>query len=271
VAPPPSLPPRHAVDTEHHQQQHEETEQVHVHNEGDHAHSVDAPHAAAKQQQQQPPKKKKGFFSKISDLIGGNEVPEDFVISDPRAFRHESHIGWDPEHGFEIRNIPPEWRKLFQAAGVKKSELKDAETAKFVMNVVASTIAGEPPPPREPVQAPTPVQASVVAPPPPPPVIRHEKSALPPPPPLVKGPPPPAVHKTEHAPVTPRNDLLKSIQQGKELKKVSAAALPDIKNLSSGQSNNLVGTLASAMAARRGAMRDDEEEDPVNEEEEWSD
>jgi hypothetical protein len=194
--------------------------------------------AAAAPSQKAPAKKKKGFFSKISDLIGGNEVPEDFVISDPRAFRHESHIGWDPEHGFEIRNIPPEWRKLFQAAGVKKSELKDAETAKFVMNVVATTIAGEGPPPPPPVAAAPPPPAAApplkekstvgAAPPPPPPAM-----APPPPPPVGKAPPPPPMNRTD----TPhpaagggRSDLLKSIQAGKELKKVSAAALPDIKN-----------------------------------------
>jgi hypothetical protein len=36
----------------------------------------------------------------------------------------------------QIRNIPPEWRKLFQAAGIKKSELKNKDTAAFVMNVI---------------------------------------------------------------------------------------------------------------------------------------
>jgi len=41
-------------------------------------------------------------------------------VSAPTDFKHESHIGWDSERGFEIRNIPPEWKKLFQAAGVKK-------------------------------------------------------------------------------------------------------------------------------------------------------
>lgn len=36
----------------------------------------------------------------------------------------------------EIRNIPPEWKKLFQAAGIKKSELKNKDTAAFVMNII---------------------------------------------------------------------------------------------------------------------------------------
>ncbi len=80
-------------------------------------------------------KKKGGFLSK---LFGGSEKPEEeeFVLSGPTGFRHESHIGWDPTNGFDIRNIPAEWKALFKAAGVKKSELKDAETAQFVMNTV---------------------------------------------------------------------------------------------------------------------------------------
>jgi hypothetical protein len=68
-------------------------------------------------------KKKPGFFSK---LLGREEKPEEeeFVLSGPSGFRHESHIGWDPTNGFDIRNIPPEWKALFKAAGVKKSDLQ---------------------------------------------------------------------------------------------------------------------------------------------------
>ncbi len=99
--------------------------------------------------------KKKGWFSKITDSLGISSedtgtgcntihpimlrveltaiiycfimcawTPE-IELSGPTNFRHESHIGWDSQNGFEIRNIPPEWRQLFQAAGVRKSELRD--------------------------------------------------------------------------------------------------------------------------------------------------
>jgi hypothetical protein len=228
-------------------------------------------------------KKKTSFFKKIMSTITGNDIPEDFAISDPHGFRHESHIGWDPERGFEIRNIPPEWRKLFQAAGVKKSELKDAETAKFVMNVIGETIATSSAPAIAPS---TPALSSVSAPAvvaPPSVVPSSGATPPPPPPPVSKGPSPPPPPPTMKAPPSgaasgSRADLLKSIQQGKELRKVEPGSLPDLKALNPNESRylfrNLVDTLASAMAARRVAMQahgDDEDDDQPAEEEEWSD
>ena len=63
----------------------------------------------------------------VWDECKGEEQP-DVPISDPSGFRHESHIGWDPANGFEIRGIPPEWKKPFAPAGITKSELNDAGT-----------------------------------------------------------------------------------------------------------------------------------------------
>jgi Wiskott-Aldrich syndrome protein len=74
--------------------------------------------------------KKNEFFSNLKSKIYGEEKQLEVVLPGPRNFRHESHIGWNPEQEFDIRNIPPQWKHLFQAAGVKKSELGDAETAK---------------------------------------------------------------------------------------------------------------------------------------------
>eukprot|EP00026_Physarum_polycephalum_P007608 Phypoly_transcript_07672.p1 GENE.Phypoly_transcript_07672~~Phypoly_transcript_07672.p1 ORF type:complete len:374 (+),score=105.84 Phypoly_transcript_07672:393-1514(+) len=223
----------------------------------------------------------KRFMSSVSSVM--NEVPEDFVVSDPHSFRHESHIGWDTESGFEIRNIPPEWRKLFQQAGVKKSELKDANTVKYMMEVISDTMAGgETPAPPPPITATT-ASGSL----PPPPIEHAVKGAPPPPPPPPPpGPPPPPSNKPPTQPQPPqpgpgakgmskvpsssgRDDLMKSIQQGKELKHVTPGALPDLKNLTTTQSNNLVSTLSSAMSQRRAVMQDDDEEEEDNEE--WSD
>jgi hypothetical protein len=47
--------------------------------------------------------------------------------------RHESHIGWTAEKGFDLTNIPPEWQELFDKAGVTKDQLQDAETQQFGM------------------------------------------------------------------------------------------------------------------------------------------
>jgi hypothetical protein len=35
-------------------------------------------------------------------FVGEDDAPE-IVLSGPRNFRHESHIGWDPEKGFDVR------------------------------------------------------------------------------------------------------------------------------------------------------------------------
>jgi Wiskott-Aldrich syndrome protein len=53
------------------------------------------------------PKKKKGWFSRITEKmgLGEDEGGQDIVLSGPTGFRHESHIGWDPSNGFEIRNV----------------------------------------------------------------------------------------------------------------------------------------------------------------------
>jgi hypothetical protein len=113
------------------------------------------------------------------------------VISEPTNFRHESSIGWNPQSGFEIRNIPPAWRKMFKDAGIKKSDLKNKETAAFIMDFVAQhsdesggsssvPVTTRPPPP-----PPNPSQGR--APPPPPP---GQQERIPPPPPGAPPPPP---------------------------------------------------------------------------------
>jgi hypothetical protein len=74
-------------------------------------------------------------------------------ISGPTGFQHHCHIGWDPKAGFETRNIPAEWKALFKSAGVTKAELKDPETAKFIMDNIAEEVTrqgGTPPAPMAP-------------------------------------------------------------------------------------------------------------------------
>jgi len=152
-------------------------------------------------------KKSKGGF--MSKFFGREE--EELEISAPTDFKHQSHIGWDPEKGFEIRDIPADWRKLFQSAGIKKSELKNAETAQFIVNVIGEQLASgamgdapltpsrsaPPPPPSGPrasVAPPPPPsgpRASVAPPPPPSHVPRTSAPPPPPPPPTAGAPPPP--------------------------------------------------------------------------------
>jgi len=227
----------------------------------------------------------------LSGLFGGKKDAE-VTISGPENFRHESHIGWDPEHGFEIRNIPPQWRKLFQAAGIKKSELKDAETAKFLITTITQNlpagVAAPPAPPKRtgPGAPPTPMSRSAAPPPP------MSRTAAPPPPNMNRGPPPPMGGGPPPPPPLPglgargggappapynstpsydeepepepeddgtagdtRSGLLAQIRQGKELKKADERVVSELPELDQQTSDNLANILASAMAARRVDMK----------------
>ena len=138
--------------------------------------------------------KKRGFFHKIFGGDTPKSEEDEFELSGPSGFRHESHIGWDPSNGFDIRNIPPEWKALFKAAGVKKSELQDGATAQFVMNTVADTLLNQqsqPPPP-------VPTHQAHSA-----PVMPGRSAAPPPPPARSDAPPPPPRQESHHAAAPP--------------------------------------------------------------------
>jgi hypothetical protein len=108
-------------------------------------------------------------------------------IGAPSNFQHLAHIGFDPVTGFDVKNIPPEWKILFDKAGVTKEQLENKDTAKFIVDFVQSK--GGP----NGAAATNPPSAAAAAhrgPPPPPP----SKSSRGPP------PPPPA-----------RTDLVKSL------------------------------------------------------------
>eukprot|EP01133_Synstelium_polycarpum_P001077 gene1077-1221_t len=210
-----------------------------------------APMKDSKTEKEKEKKKKKGFFSSV---FGGGDSEEELDISAPTQFRHESHIGWDPSQGFEIRNIPPDWRKLFQSAGVTKKELKNPETAQYIVNVIGESLAsagGAPPP--APSRGAPPPPSSGRAPPPAPPAPMGTRTGGGPPP-----PPPPSHHGGGAPPPPPhgggggdgRGDLLSAIRGGASLKKVdpNANPLPDISQVGDG-SRTLVDTLALAMAA----------------------
>lgn len=230
--------------------------------------------------------KKKGFFAGLKSKMFGDDEPEpEIVLGKPTGFRHQSHIGWDPEKGFEVDNIPSDWKKLFQQAGIKKSELRDAETAKYVMGVLNEAIAsGDMPPPGP---APTPPAPTGNAPPAPAPV----GGGPPPPPPPPPGggaprPPPQApsgggAGTAPPAPAPPaggggggdesRDGLLSQIRGGTQLRKVDPTAVPDISNLSQAKTNDLASVLASAMKGRRQDMNNEEANDNGAGDDEWSD
>ncbi|KAK9500929.1 hypothetical protein O3M35_002091 [Rhynocoris fuscipes] len=104
-------------------------------------------------------------------------------IGTPQNFRHISHVGWDPNKGFDFDKVEdPQLKQFFQEAGVSENHLRDRDTREFIYDFINShggieavkcTI--DPPP--------VPVRAR----PPPPPPNRAPPTAPPPPPP----PPPP--------------------------------------------------------------------------------
>jgi len=160
-----------------------------------------APPAAESYEEEK--KEKGGWFGKKKKDKSRDERPME--IGAPTNFKHITHIGWDESNGFEVRNLPEEWKSLFKAAGVKKKDLENKETAKIIVQTLAENMSPEemarmpalpgitdnskarapPQPPPKPPARPG------VAPPAPPP--RPPGTGVPPPrpPPRPGAPPPP--------------------------------------------------------------------------------
>ncbi|XP_075886373.1 actin nucleation-promoting factor WASL-like isoform X2 [Nelusetta ayraudi] len=136
-------------------------------------------------------------------------------IGTPSNFQHVGHVGWDPDTGFDVNNLDPELKNLFDMCGISEAQLKDKETSKVIYDFIEKkggveavknefrrqapppppSRGGPPPPPPHHSSAPPPPPPSRArgAPPPPPP-SRAPVSAPPPPPPSRSGmsaPPPP--------------------------------------------------------------------------------
>ncbi|XP_050964254.1 WASP like actin nucleation promoting factor b isoform X2 [Labeo rohita] len=131
-------------------------------------------------------------------------------IGTPSNFRHVGHVGWDPNTGFDLNNLDPELKHLFDMCGISEAQLKDKETSKDIyefiekrggVEAVKSELRRQAPPP-----------PSRGGPPPPPPPHHnsappHHNSAPPPPPPSrgrgAPPPPPPSRGPTSAPPPPP--------------------------------------------------------------------
>eukprot|EP01095_Lingulamoeba_sp_RSL-Kostka_P007061 TRINITY_DN222_c0_g1_i5.p1 TRINITY_DN222_c0_g1~~TRINITY_DN222_c0_g1_i5.p1 ORF type:complete len:436 (-),score=268.00 TRINITY_DN222_c0_g1_i5:129-1436(-) len=207
-------------------------------------------------------KKKKGKFFGLRKKKPKKQKVE-IVIGGPTNFQHESHIGWDLDNGFDIRNIPPEWRKLFQAAGVKKSELQDPETRKMIMETVGESMNGGGLPPSGPPGPP---------PPGPPPPGPPPPSSGPPPP--SSGPPPPGGPPTPsrgNSGPPPARELSLQEQLAQKRNKLANANERKVNNapIAGAPKASLADTLAAAMMARRGAV--DVDDEAPEDDDDWSD
>ncbi|XP_071155189.1 actin nucleation-promoting factor WASL-like isoform X11 [Mytilus edulis] len=154
-------------------------------------------------------------------------------ISTPTAFRHVSHVGWDPTKGFDrcksvvkkfMNNLDNDMKSLFQQVGISDTTDMDKETVDFIYDFVEQhggiekireEIKKKPPPPpsshsksprgemspgqkkssNSPAHPPPPRSSG----PPPPPPARTAG----PPPPQRGGPPPPPNRTNLPPPPTP--------------------------------------------------------------------
>ncbi|XP_059163977.1 actin nucleation-promoting factor WASL-like isoform X3 [Physella acuta] len=123
-------------------------------------------------------------------------------IGTPSNFVHVSHVGWDPDKGFDMNNLDPDMQTLFQSVGITADANVDKETVDFIYDFVEkhggieavkkaigpvkSNAAPPPPPPNNRNAAPPPPPNRSAVPPPPP-----SRAAMPPPPPSATAMPPP--------------------------------------------------------------------------------
>ncbi|XP_010604737.1 wiskott-Aldrich syndrome protein [Fukomys damarensis] len=180
-------------------------------------------------------------------------------IGAPSGFKHVSHVGWDPQNGFDVNNLDPDLRSLFSRAGISEAQLTDAETSKLIYDFIED-------------------QGGLEA-------VRQEmrrQEPLPPPPPPCRGgnPPtrPPVVGGNKGRSVAPgggRGALLDQIRQGIQLNKTPGAIESSALQPPPQSSEGLVGALMHVMQKRSRAIHSsDEGEDQAgdeDEDDEWDD
>uniref|UniRef100_A0A803KGS4 Actin nucleation-promoting factor WASL n=1 Tax=Xenopus tropicalis TaxID=8364 RepID=A0A803KGS4_XENTR len=147
-------------------------------------------------------------------------------IGTPSNFQHIGHVGWDPNTGFDVNNLDPELKKLFDLCGISEAQLKDKETSKVIYDFIEKTGGVEavknelrrqgpprwsapPPPPPSRGGPPPPPPPHSSGPPPPPPPARG-RGAPPPPPsraPTTAPPPPPPIRPGQSGPPPPPNRM----------------------------------------------------------------
>ena len=56
----------------------------------------------------------------------------------PTNFQHISHVGWDPNKGFDLENVDPKLKQFFSKAGVSERELQDKDTRDFIYDFIGN-------------------------------------------------------------------------------------------------------------------------------------
>ncbi|XP_044751581.1 neural Wiskott-Aldrich syndrome protein-like [Coccinella septempunctata] len=57
-------------------------------------------------------------------------------IGSPQDFKHLSHVGWNPDSGFDVDGVNDQLKKFFAKAGVSEKELQDKETREFIYGFI---------------------------------------------------------------------------------------------------------------------------------------
>lgn len=204
-------------------------------------------------------------------------------ISMPTNFQHLSHVGWDPDRGFDLENVDPNLKKFFNHAGVSDSQLQDQDTRNFIYDFIREHggVEAAIQEVREPM---TSRSGAAPAPPNRSRSTRNRAPAggtLPPPPP----PPPPmvaavatAAPATAHPPPAQsgRDALLASIRQGTQLRTVNqseesgsaSSTLQRSSNAGEGDTSGMAAALSRALADRHLAMHSSGDSE-LSDQDEW--
>jgi len=183
----------------------------------------------------------------------------------PTDFKQVSHIGWSNDGGFDIKNIPPEWKQIFQKAGIKKKDMENnPDFARDVINImnqaqddvgqggsikenqgVSVSTTAPPAPPITGKAPPPPPSGGMKAPPPPTPKVGGEggERSAPPPVPESGG----------------RGGLLEQIRMGTSLKTIQ----PNDRQSVNEGGGTLLSTLQNALMNHRKDIEGDDEEEEV--------
>ncbi|KAI4802741.1 hypothetical protein KUCAC02_006318 [Chaenocephalus aceratus] len=100
-------------------------------------------------------------------------------IGTPSNFQHIGHVGWDPNTGFDLNNLDPELKNLFDMCGISEAQLKDKETSKVIYDFIEKKGGVEAVKNELRRQAPPPPPSRGGPPPPPPPPPPHLSSSPP--------------------------------------------------------------------------------------------
>lgn len=165
-------------------------------------------------------------------------------------------------------NITSDWKKVFQDAGVKKSDLDNEETAKMILGIIEKETGEKIElPPDEAYESDdmtAPPEPSIPPPPPPPQSDSEGNCPPPPPPPTCAADAPPPLPARDSS----RANLLDEIHKGTLLRKTPQQVnLPTLND--DQKKNDITSLLKNAMASRRPAIAEDE--DGNDEEDEWTD